>query len=247
MSKVSDKEKQDQLSLVKEGVSLPFRLLAATQAQMLVEKVIPELESQAPAYGTNALTARHLDHEQIYRIATCAPILDQLAPMLGDKIVLWQSNFFIKDAAEARVPWHQDAYHWPLQPKVAVSAWLALTPVTEDNGCIKLVPGIKDKLFPTRRVADPCHRLFREEAVLKEAQLNQAKNMLLDSGEAFLFDSFIPHASLVNESGEKRIGLALRYTREDVSVGVEHPLILLEKKSSVWVETERRQAGIVQQ
>ena len=230
------------LSLQNSGVSLPFRLLSLAQAKTVTESVIPKLELTPVAGATTALTTRHLDNQQIYSVATDRKILDRLLPVLGERIVLWQSHFFIKDGHQARVPWHQDAYHWPLQPRVAISAWLALTTVTEESGCLKLIPGMKNQLLPTRRVVSPCHRLFREEAVLTASHFKQAINMTLDPGEAFLFDSYIPHASLINTSGKKRIALAMRYTRSDVKVDVKHPLVYLERQDGQWVETGRSEA-----
>lgn len=56
---------------------------------------------------------------------------------------LWQDRFFYKPADSGGFhTWHQDSSYLPfLRPYTALSAWIALTDATADNGAMRMVPG----------------------------------------------------------------------------------------------------------
>src|SRR3989442_3213988 len=52
------------------------------------------------------------------------------------------STWFIKEPESAAIAaWHQDATYFGLRPYVHVTAWLALTDATAENGCMEFLPG----------------------------------------------------------------------------------------------------------
>ena len=63
----------------------------------------------------------------IWGIVTDSRIIDIVADLLGDTVVLRHSHLFAKLPGDPkRVSWHQDASYWPLTPSRVVSAWLAI-------------------------------------------------------------------------------------------------------------------------
>ena len=70
-------------------------------------------------------------------------ILDVVEAMIGPDILVWGGTFFIKEPhTDSYVSWHQDLRYWGLDDHNGqVSAWLALSPVTVANGCMRFVPG----------------------------------------------------------------------------------------------------------
>ena len=63
----------------------------------------------------------------IWGIVTDSRIIDVVADLLGDTVVLRHSHLFAKLPGDPkRVSWHQDASYWPLTPSRVVSAWLAI-------------------------------------------------------------------------------------------------------------------------
>ena len=49
---------------------------------------------------------------------------------------------FIKESKSSTfVSWHQDGNYWGLSSNEVTTAWLALTPSTVLNGCVKMIPG----------------------------------------------------------------------------------------------------------
>src|SRR5947209_10160766 len=62
--------------------------------------------------------------------------------LLGPDILCWGSGFFIKNPHDAaRVTWHQDSTYWGLSKPDIVTAWVALTFSTRENGCMHVIPG----------------------------------------------------------------------------------------------------------
>ena len=44
-------------------------------------------------------------------------------------------------ASSKHTPWHQDLVYWPMNEPGALSAWIPVDDVDENNGCMKFVPG----------------------------------------------------------------------------------------------------------
>ena len=65
----------------------------------------------------------------MWRIASHPAIVQRMASMYGPELLVWRTNFFIKNpsngvAHKGEIPWHQDCNYWPLEPAVVLSAWL---------------------------------------------------------------------------------------------------------------------------
>ena len=55
------------------------------------------------------------------------------------KLRLFTTRILCKLPGESlEIPWHQDGAYWPLWPMKAVSVWVALDDVTEDNGAMDM-------------------------------------------------------------------------------------------------------------
>src|SRR5579862_2458437 len=80
--------------------------------------------------------ARHLDHRVVYDLAAHASVTERVVALLGENVVLWSSNFWIKHPGGKEVPWHQDINYWPLDPPLNITAWMAIDEVTTENSCV---------------------------------------------------------------------------------------------------------------
>lgn len=70
------------------------------------------------------------------------PIPRMARAMLGDDVVPVNMQFFNKPPGIGQpTPPHQDGYYFHLTPSEAVTGWLALEPVDDENGCIHYVRG----------------------------------------------------------------------------------------------------------
>ena len=62
--------------------------------------------------------------------------------LFGAESVAVNMQFFNKPAGIGKpTPPHQDGYYFKLSPCEAVTMWLALEPVDEENGCVRYIPG----------------------------------------------------------------------------------------------------------
>ena len=144
-------------------------------------------------------------------------ILDAVEDVLGPNILCWHSSFFIKDARDAAfVSWHQDSTYWGLSEPDVVTAWVAFTDATRENGAMQMVPGSHG-----RQLAH--HDTFAKDNLLSRGQEIEVKvderlgvNILLRAGEMSLHHVRMVHGSPPNRSDDRRIGFAIRYIATSV-------------------------------
>lgn len=144
-------------------------------------------------------------------------ILDYVEQLLGPDFYLWGSQFFSKDPGDGRtVPWHQDAFYWPLSPHKTVTVWLALADSDRDNGGMMVVPG-------SHRAGRLQHRHSACDSDVLEMTLEEgsfssadAVCLTLQAGEISMHDDNIVHGSGPNRSARLRCGLTMRYSAGEV-------------------------------
>jgi ectoine hydroxylase-related dioxygenase (phytanoyl-CoA dioxygenase family) len=126
------------------------------------------------------------------------------------------------------VAWHQDGIYFGLHPPNVVTAWVALTDSTPENGCLRVVPGSHGKNLIHRETGAPDNALSRGQEIAVEVDESQAVDIVLQPGELSLHHVGIVHGSNPNTSDRPRIGLAIRYLTPDVvHHGPERQLALL--------------------
>jgi len=140
-------------------------------------------------------------------------ILDAVEDVLGPDILCWGTNFFIKEPGSAGfVSWHQDATYWGLEPAEVVTAWVAVSPSNIANGCMKVIPGThREALIPHVDTFDENNLLTRGQEIAVKVDESRAVDLVLQPGEMSLHDIKLVHGSPPNNSGERRIGFAIRY------------------------------------
>ncbi len=83
------------------------------------------------------------DHEGMRRFVfnhKLAGIARRLARV--KRIRLWHDHTLIKMPEDSKPsPWHQDLPYWPMNEEGALSCWMALDDVDENNGCMAFIPG----------------------------------------------------------------------------------------------------------
>ena len=71
-----------------------------------------------------------------------------MAALYGPDLLLWRTNFFVKEPGAKEIPWHQDFNYWPLEPPIIISAWIAVDAATLENSCLQIIPGSHRKVVP---------------------------------------------------------------------------------------------------
>jgi non-heme Fe2+,alpha-ketoglutarate-dependent halogenase len=139
-------------------------------------------------------------------------ILDAVEDVLGPNLLVWSTSFFIKEARDAAfVSWHQDATYWGLSEPDVVTAWLAFTDATVDNGAMRMVPGSHGEQLAHRDTFAPNNLLSRGQEIAVEVDEARGVDILLRAGEMSLHHVRMVHGSPANRSGDRRIGFAIRY------------------------------------
>ncbi len=201
-----------------QGYCCPVRVLSAREAQAFREK----LEAyEAKSGGPLKAAMKHKSH-LLFRWAADlvrhSRVLDAVKDVIGPDILCWSSTFFIKEAHDPGfVSWHQDLTYWGLDPADVVSAWIALSPSTEESGAMRVAPGThKMDVVEHRDTFDPDNMLTRGQEVAVEVEDSQAVTLELVPGEMSLHHVKLVHGSQPNRSDARRIGFAVRYIPPEV-------------------------------
>lgn len=140
-------------------------------------------------------------------------ILDAVESVLGPDLLAWSVELFIKEPGSSKtVSWHQDITYWGMgETDDEVTAWIALSNVSIEAGCMRFIPGShKGRIADHEDTFDEDNLLSRgqsiagvDEAIAVHGPLRPGE-MSLHHGRCF-------HASGANNSCDRRIGLAIRY------------------------------------
>jgi hypothetical protein len=152
-------------------------------------------------------------------------ILDVVEDLIGPDILVYTSTWFIKEPGSAAIAaWHQDATYFGLRPYVHVTAWLALTDATAENGCMEFLPGSQYGGQRPHRAGVVAASVNRAgQAIVGEVDDRPAAHAPLRAGEFSLHHTLTLHRSQPNRSRGRRIGLAISYVPTSVEhLGVKH-------------------------
>lgn len=144
-------------------------------------------------------------------LSTDPRIVDYVEALVGPDIMLWSTVLFAKAPHSGSfVSWHQDSTYMAVSHNNDVTAWLALTPSTLDNGCVSVIPG-------THKSGKVEHvDTFGDDNILTRGQEvqgvdpNTAVHLELKPGQMSLHHPWVVHGSQPNRSDDRRIGLALQ-------------------------------------
>jgi non-heme Fe2+,alpha-ketoglutarate-dependent halogenase len=195
-----------------EGYYAPIRVMPCQEADALRGK----LESFEAGIGPISGKLRqksHLLFTWLNDLVRHPRILDAVEDVIGPNILCWGSSFFIKEARNpAFVSWHQDSTYWGLDPADVVTAWVALSDSTPENGAMRVIPAShKLDQVPHRDTFRPENLLSRGQEIMVDVDERQAAMLPLSAGEMSLHHVRLIHGSDPNPSPHRRIGFAIRY------------------------------------
>ena len=155
----------------------------------------------------------------VNEVARASQLLDRVESILGPDILLWSAEFFIKGAhTDKIVSWHQDLTYWGLgETNDEMTAWLALSEVNVESGCMRFVPGSHhQQILPHRDTFDASNLLSRGQEVAVDVDESDAVNVILQPGQVSFHHGRMFHASGPNRSAHDRIGLVFRFVTPQV-------------------------------
>jgi non-heme Fe2+,alpha-ketoglutarate-dependent halogenase len=138
-------------------------------------------------------------------------ILDAVECLIGPDIILTNTVLFIKEPNSLHhVTYHQDATYMGLEPQDSLTAWIALTESTPENGCVRMIRG--SHLLDIQQHMDT----FGEDNILTRGQQienideEHGLDIELEPGQMSLHHARTIHGSRPNKSANRRIGIALQ-------------------------------------
>ena len=240
-----------------QGFIGPFKLYSPEEARERYKMIRAQLFDRShAAYDLEPTSPianydRHLDINLLSEHVVRPEIIGRLKPILGPDIVCWRSEMFPKYPGDEGTDWHQaDTFaHASGEPQIvwpgdqrfggAVTVWTALTDATEENGCLRFIPGTHEEMFYDetkgmefsrenvnkldkdgikRGFFGYDYRSLQKDPNWKPDE-NQAVSMVMKAGEFVIFWSTLMHSSLPNITKDKtRLGFTSRYVPAAVKV-----------------------------
>lgn len=157
-------------------------------------------------------------------------ITDVVAEILGPDLLALDCPFFIKEPQTTSfVSWHQDLHYWGLEGEEEVTAWVALSPATSASGCMRFVAGSHNAQVDHRDTFHADNLLTRGQEIAVEVDEAEATDAELAPGQMSIHHGRVFHASHPNKTGDRRIGLAIRYipTRMHQAPGADMAAMLV--------------------
>ncbi len=196
---------------------VPHALDSATVSDLLeeIDPIEEEFESWLrEVEGKRAFIARadeitfsiHLVARSglLRRFVAGSPLVDICADLIGPHVRLyWDQAVYKKPDTAAWFPWHQDNGYAFLEPQQYLTCWIALTDVTEENGCPWVVPGLHKMGTLRHRASDTGLVCFDDPDDPVPAPV--------EAGGMVVFSSLTPHCTGPNWTSEVRKAYIVQY------------------------------------
>ncbi len=190
-------------------------LFTAAELAPVEEYLVRNQEVTWSDKNDDPLREAHYHHRPIYDVCTMPKLLDCVEALLGPDLVLLYSHILNKPPGGLQVAWHQDGpYWWRVEPKVAVTAWVALDDATGENGCMRVIPGThRGNLDLGQRPVEEPDLIQARPFELPPGVFDEscAVDLLMRRGDVSFHHSYLVHGSDPNRSGARRAALTIRY------------------------------------
>jgi ectoine hydroxylase-related dioxygenase (phytanoyl-CoA dioxygenase family) len=177
-------------------------------------------EAGRPQPAFHNLFFLHRTDERVRAVALRSPAASVAKQLLGcERLILRVDHLLVKEpGALEPTPWHHDLPYWPVRGEQIGTVWIALDPVSADNGGLRYVAGS----HRWGHLYEPCSVngsgvLGRFEP-LPDIDAMPGIRMLqweLAPGDVLVHDALTLHSSAGNTRHDvSRRGLALRFVGE---------------------------------
>ncbi len=229
----------------RDGVLHPVRVFSEEQARDLRAEVESLEVQQSQGAGGHDLKQFFRVNGQLVipllaDIARTPAVLGAVESVLGPDLLVWSVELFIKEPGDGTVvSWHQDITYWGMgETDEEVTAWVALSDVSVEAGCMRFLPGSHaGGIVDHDDTFDSANLLSRGQEI---TGVDEAKAVPgpLQPGEMSLHHGRCFHASSPNRSADRRIGCAIRYVTPDVRQGLHRDYAMLvrgQDKAQGWI------------
>lgn len=167
----------------------------------------------------------HLYFSWADELATHPSLLDVVESIIGPDILIYGSLVLSKLPKQlSHLSWHQDSFYLQgYNSEPFLTAWIALTESTVENGCMSVIPSSHHNgILPHFPFSDE-HNLLKNRGV--EIKIsppkNQIRDIILNPGEISFHHGSLIHYSLPNKTDHKRTGFIVRFVTPQLKKAVK--------------------------
>lgn len=158
----------------------------------------------------------------VYELGRNPRLLDAVEDLIGPDILMTNATFRIKNpGSHVDYGWHQDSARIEVTPAFVI-AYVALSPATIENGCLRVIPGTHGHVRPFSLTEGPGQR-ERLVARVIDVDPDAAVNLELAPGDVAIFHGNAVHGSAANVSDDRRVAILYDFTpaagRQNVGMG----------------------------
>ena len=168
---------------------------------------------------------------QLFRQARFA---DTAAALLDDEVVPTNAELFDKPGRVGKItPPHQDGFYFMLEPNEAVTLWLALEPSTVDNGCMRFIPGSRQRgIRPHQR----SNILGFSQGITDFGEADSAVEQAVEAqpGDVIAHHSMTMHRTGANPTPRRRRALGMVYYAARARHDAERAAAYQEELYKAW-------------
>ena len=194
-----------------DGWVAPIEVLSKTEAAEILS-ALEDAEAEFPEdLHAGQRNNAHLALPFLADLALHERILDSVASVVDRPVALLNSVLFVKEPdSPGYVSWHQDATYMGVDSTNMVTAWIALTPSTSENGCVAMVPSSHlNGIYPHIDRYGPDNILTRGQHV-DGVDVDDAVDVELCPGQMSLHHPHLVHGSRPNRTNSRRVGVAFQ-------------------------------------
>ena len=205
------------------------------------DKSIPadkELSNRKIAIRGMNMRDRYLEDPVLLSLFKHPALTERCAQLLGPDLLLWRTQFFPKQPNSPGTPLHQASTYLLDNRKESVvnpphvedlfqlTCWIALTDATKENGCMTIVPGSSQEIYPMKvqvfdaSKTDNVQNRFANLSIELDYPINSqnVKTIEMKAGQFYIFTERAIHGSLDNKTDQWRWAVNGRVVRPDTRI-----------------------------
>ncbi|WP_171005638.1 phytanoyl-CoA dioxygenase family protein [Bacillus sp. E(2018)] len=147
-------------------------------------------------------------NDEVKNLVHSDKILSLLTNLTDSSMSFTDDKIVFKDAkTDFGSPWHQDWYYWKGSQKLSV--WISLDDVTQDDGCLIVVPGSHKQRYEHIDLREDG---FSKSVLPSDIKEDDLKSLPVQAGSIIILHDLLLHASHPNSSGKDRWAFIPTYT-----------------------------------
>jgi 2-oxoglutarate-dependent dioxygenase len=194
-----------------QGYVVLRNVLSKSQAALLYDEVMAIMEIIGLEPSKLKQTYQYLTGSMLDHFVHSEAMREIASGLTGGPSTLYMPFTAVKTAGGGgRFHFHQDN-QYTRHDGPSINLWTALTPMTEENGCLQIIPDSHSQGTLDAELSGDgdAHKKIKWEP-------RDFANILMEAGDIVAFTRLTIHGSGPNLSSAHRVAYALQYHRDDV-------------------------------